>query len=177
MYANIPVAAATFSSYHINIPAMPWQLYLCKFPSQIRKIFHLSALFSFANFLFNFFVLCSLWFGFPFRLFFYLWQLIWWSGRGYSYTNQFHYIEAKINWNKGQGSFSSSIQTDRQTVPEQDSKFSSRAGTGAGQLYLKDSSAAPLHGNTQLAPLPVREQVYLLLPILFQVQTRCLQLN
>lgn len=52
----------------------------------------------FANFLFNFSVLCSLWFGF--LSFFYLWQLIWWSGRGDSYTNQFHYIEAKINWNK-----------------------------------------------------------------------------
>jgi len=124
------------SPYHINIPGMSWQLYLCKFPNQIRKIFHLSAAFFLANFLFNFFVLCSLWFGF---LFFYLWQLIWWSGRGHSYTNQFHYIEAKINWNKEEGFFSSS----RQTVGDLNLNISA----WAGQLYLKDSSA-PLHTNS-----------------------------
>lgn len=77
---------------------MSWQLYLCKFPNQIRKIFHLSAPCSLpiSYLIFP----CCVRSGLDSFLFFYLWQLIWWSGRGDSYTNQFHYIEAKINWNK-----------------------------------------------------------------------------
>lgn len=116
---------------------MSWQLYLCKFPNQIRKIFHLSAPCSLpiSYLIFP----CCVRSGLDSFLFFYLWQLIWWSGRGDSYTNQFHYIEAKINWNKKEEVF--------QVADRQSGNWTWISLPGPGN-YIWRIRVAPLHSNS-----------------------------